>query len=246
MKVKTFVILILVYLISFISIKTNVNLLYPYYMLKDIVFFPIKNVSAEDKVKLDNDVQTGINEEIKLEYEELKKLNDLSNTLVDFSKVSCLVIERNKMYWFNTITINKGKSSGIKEDMAVITGNGLIGKINKVGSTTSEVKLITTNDTNNKISVMIKTKNDTIYGILSGYDENKNTLQVTSVNKTIEIENDSKVYTSGMGGIFPSGILIGSVSDTIPDLYDVSKIIEVTPSADINNTKFVNVLIRKE
>ena len=135
---------------------------------------------------------------------------------------------------------------GIKEDMAVITGSGLIGKINRVGSSTSEVKLITTNDANHKISVMIKTNDETIYGILSGYDSNKNTLQVTSVNKTIEIEENAKVYTSGMGGIFPSGILIGSVKGSIPDRYDVSKIIEITPSADISNTRFVNVLKRTE
>ena len=244
MKVKTFVILIILYVISFIAIKTNINLFYPYYMLKDLVFFPVKAI--EEDVKLDSNVENGINEELKMEYEELKKLNDLSNTLIDFDKKSALVIERNKMYWFNTITINKGSSSGIKEDMAVINCCGLIGKINKVGKNTSEVKLITTNDTNHKISVMIKTNNDTIYGILSGYNINSNTLQITSVNKTIEIEPNSKVYTSGMGGIFPSGILIGTVKDTIPDKYDVSKVIEVTPSSDINNTKFVNVLIRKE
>lgn len=245
MKLKTFIILILIYVVSFIALKTNINLFYPYYMLKDLIFFPLQNVNASID-KLDNNVSEGINDELKKEFEELKKLNDLSNTLVDFDKVSALVVERNKMYWFNTITINKGQKNGLKEDMAVITGSGLIGKINKVGSATSEVKLITTNDTNNKISVMIKTDNDTIYGILSGYDNNKNTLQVTSVNKNLEIKNNTSVYTSGMGGIFPSGILIGYVSGTIKDKYDVSKIIEVTPSANINDTKFVNVLIRKE
>ena len=244
MKSKTFIILIIIYLISFIPIKTNINLFYPYYLLKDIVFFPVKAV--EEEIKLNEDLENGLNEELKSELDELKKLNELSNTLVDFNKVSSLVIERNKMYWFNTITINKGKSSGIKEDMAVITGSGLIGKINKVGKSTSEVKLITTNDANHKISVMIKTSDDTIYGILSGYNVENNTLQVTSVNKTVEIAKNSKVYTSGMGGIFPSGILIGYVNDTIKDKYDVSKIIEVTPSANINNTRFVNVLIRNE
>ena len=237
MKVKTFVILIIVYIISFISIKTNINLFYPYYVLKDVVFFSVKAESKE--VTLDSKVINGLNEE-------LKKLNNLSSTLVDFKVVPALVTTRNKMYWFNTITINKGKNSGIKEDMAVIDSSGLIGKINKVGSNTSEVKLITTNDTNNKISVMIKSENDTIYGIMSGYDSTENKMLVTSVNKDINIENGSSVYTSGMGGIFPSGILIGNVEKTIPDKYDVSKVILVTPSANINNMRFVNVLIRDE
>ena len=247
MKVKTFVILILIYVISFIAIKTNINLFYPYYVLKDIVFFPVQAVENQEMDnKLTIEMQEGIDNELKREYEELKKLNDLSSTLVDFDKVSALVIERNKMYWFNTITINKGKKNGIKEDMAVITGSGLIGRINKVGSNTSEVKLITTNDASHKISIMIKSKDDTIYGILSGYDNNENTLQVTSVNKTIEIEEGASVYTSGMGGVFPSGILIGNVKGTKKDKYDVSKVLEVIPSANINDTKFVNVLERHE
>ena len=242
MKVKSFAILIVIYIISFIAIKTNLNLFYPYYILKDIIFFPVKAYSKE--VRLESQVIDGINEELKDEFDELKRLNDLSNTLVDFKSIKALVIERNKMYWFNTITINKGKSSGLKEDMAVITGSGLIGKINKVGSNTSEVKLITTNDTNYKISVMIKTSTDTIYGIMSGYDVSNNKLLVTSVNKNIEIEENASVYTSGMGGVFPSGILIGSVDGVIPDKYDVSKIILVKPNADMNNTRFVNVLVR--
>ena len=243
MKLKTFIILIILYLISFIAVKTNINLFYPYYLLKDLVFFPVKAIDNE--IELNNDVKNGIEDELRSEIEELKKLNELSSTLVDFDKISATVIERNKMYWFNTITINKGLSSGIKEDMAVISSNGLIGRINKVSKTTSEVKLITTNDTNHKISVMIKTSNDTIYGILSGYNSLENYLEVTSVNKNIEIDKGSYVYTSGMGGIFPAGILIGSVKDFVNDKYDVSKIILVTPISNFNDTKFVNVLIRK-
>ena len=147
------------------------------------------------------------------------------------------------MYWFNTITINKGKSSGIKENMAVVSGDGLVGRVIKVSSKTSEIKLITTNDINHKISVMIKKENDTIYGILSGY--NNNLLEITSINKDINNLDNYNVYTSGMGGIFPSGIIIGKVKGIKKDKYDVSKIIEVEPSSNFNEIRFVNVLIRK-
>ena len=146
------------------------------------------------------------------------------------------------MYWFNSIVINKGSSSGIKKDMAVISSDGLIGKINKVSKTTSEVKLLTTNDKNEKISVMIKTSEDTIYGIMNGYQDNY--LEITSVNKNINVDNNSLVYTSGMGGIFPSGILIGKVAMVKEDKYNVSKLILVEPSSSFNNLKFVKVLIK--
>ena len=242
LKVKTLVILIIIYIISFITIKTKINLFYPYYYLKDFLFFPVHAIDNE--IEINDEVKKGIEDELKREIDELKKLHDLSSTLTEFTPISSLIIERNKMYWFNTITINKGSSSGIKEDMAVISSKGLVGKVNKVGKTTSEIKLITTNDVNNKISVMIKTNDDIIYGILSGYDETCNCLKITSVNKEINIENGSLIYTSGLGGIFPSGILIGSVEKTLSDKYDVSKIIYVKPSSNFNNIRFVNVLIR--
>lgn len=243
LKVKTFIILIIIYFISFISLKLNINLFYPFYLLKDFLFFPV--LAVEEEIVLDNNLVNGINLEMKKELEELKEINNISSSLTDFKSIKALVIERNKMYWFNTITINKGKDDGIKEDMAVITGKGLLGKINKVGKNTSEVKLITTNDINSKISVMIKEGEDIVYGIMSGYDYLSNTLQVSSVNKQIDIKKDSLVYTSGMGGVFPSGILIGKVDSITTDKYEVSKIINIKPAVNVNDFRFVNILIRE-
>ena len=243
LKIKTFVIIIIIYLIAFISLKTNINLFYPFYLLKDLVFLPVDAIKTE--VELSNQVYEGIVIEQAKEFEELKKINNLSSTLTEFDSVTSLVITRNKMYWFNTLTINSGSKDGIKEDMAVISSDGLVGRITKVSLKTSEVKLITTSDINHKISVMIKNNDDTIYGILSGYNKEKEYLEVTSINKINEIEKNSLVYTSGMGGIFPSGILIGSVEEIIEDKYNVSKVIYIKPSSNFNDLKFVKVLKRK-
>lgn len=241
MKIKSFVALIIIYILSIILLNNNINILYPYYLLKDLIFFPVNAI--DNNIIESNEFKEGIELEKNKELEDLKKLNNISSTLTDFDKVSACVIERNRMYWFNTITINKGKSSGINENMAVVSGDGLIGRVIKVSSKTSEIKLITTNDINHKISVMIKKENDTIYGILSGY--NNNLLEITSINKDIDNLDNFNVYTSGMGGIFPSGIIIGKVKGIKKDKYDVSKIIEVEPSSNFNELRFVNVLIRK-
>ena len=244
LKVKTFIILIIIYLISFFAIKTNKNLFYPYYLLKDLIYFPVQAVSGE--VEIDSEVEAGLIAELQREIQELKEINGLSSTLTEFDSVTALVLNRNRMYWFNTITINLGSDAGIEEDMAVISGEGLIGRVQKVSKTTSEIKLITTNDINSKISVTIQSADDTIYGIMSGYDSQENLLEISSTNKDIENLEGSKVYTSGMGRIFPSGILIGEVFKIEEDKYDVSKTIKVTPASNFSNFRFVKVLIRKE
>ena len=243
MKTKTYIIFLILLFVSIINLKFNYNIFYPYYLLKDLIYLPV--LAIESDVGMDTNVLNGLLIEKEKEVQELKNLNNLSNTLSEFDKISAMVVERNKLYWFNSLTINKGSSDGLIVDSAVITGSGLIGRITKCSLHTAEVKLITTNDTYHKISVMIDNNGNTIYGILSGYNSNENTLEVTSVNKNTDIQLNSKVYTSGMGGVFPSGIIIGEVVNTIADKYDVSKLIQVKPSASINDTRFVNVLIRK-
>lgn len=243
LKMKTFIILIIVYLLSFLALKLECNLFYPYYLLKDLLFFPV--LAYEDEIILSDTFEEGILIEQQKEIEELKKLHDIKTTLTEFDTISALVIERNRMYWFNTITINKGSDEGIGLDMAVITGDGLLGKVNKVSKKTSEIKLLTTNDQNSKISVMIKDEDDIIYGIMQGYDNENNYLEVTGVNKQTEIKEGSFVYTSGMGGVFPSGILIGQVIGNSSDKYEVGKIIYVKPSSNFNDFRFVSVLMRK-
>lgn len=243
LKVKTFVIVIIIYIISFISVTTSINLFYPYYLLKDLIYMPVKATSSD--LKLDNMVCEGITLEREKELEELKKINNLASTLTDFDSITSLVLNRNKMYWFNSLTINSG-SDKIQEGDAVISSSGLIGIINKVSKKTSEVKLITTSDINTKISVMIKTNNDTIYGIMNNYNKENNYLEVTTVNKIGDIDiKDSLVYTTGLGGILPSGILIGTVKEVVRDKYDVTNIIHVTLSSNINDLKYVKVLKRK-
>ena len=68
---------------------------------------------------------------------------------------------------------------------------------------------------------------------------------MTGMNKLNDIPEESLVYTTGMGGVFPSGILIGKVKEITSDKYDVAKIIKVEPASDFNDFRFVNVLVRK-
>ena len=110
---------------------------------------------------------------------------------------------------------------------------------------TSDVRLITTSDTNNKISVHVSSNGSDLYGLINNYDYNDNLLEVEGISNTKDVNIGDYVYTSGLGGIFPSGILIGKVSEITTDAYDLAKIIKVTPSPDFNDINYVSILKRK-
>ena len=243
-KKRNIIILSIIYVVFYLSFIYKINILYPYYLIKDFFLLPSRALTKDEDISLSKDLSDSIINSLKNEIKELKILVNIKTVLSDFDYVNATVIERNREYWFNTLTLDKGIKSGIKEDMAVISDKGLIGRINSVTDYTSTVKLITTNDVMNKISVVIKNNDKDIYGILSGYDEKKNLLKVI-LNDNYNILDNTKVETTGMGGVFPSGILIGYTKEIIKDYDDVKVIALIKPSSEMEGLRYVRILQRK-
>ena len=84
-----------------------------------------------------------------------------------------------------------------------------------------------------------------MYGLINNYNYETNTLEVEGISNTKDVNIGDFVYTSGLGGIFPSGILIGKVTEITTDSYDLAKIIKVTPSVDFTDINYVSILKRK-
>lgn len=186
------------------------------------------------------------NQELREQLNKLKEELNINYTVNGYDFLNATVISRNISYWYNTITIDKGSYNGVEVDMVIVNNKGLIGKVISTTAFTSEVRLLTTNDTINKISVAINNGSKKIYGLIKGYNYEENYLEVEGISAGDPIANGNFVYTSGLGGIFPSGILIGKVEGLTKDEYDLSKIINVTPSVDFNDINYVAVLKRKE
>ena len=186
------------------------------------------------------------NEELRKQLESMKEELNITYTISDYEFLNATVISRNISYWYNTITIDKGSFNGVTTDMVVVNNDGLIGKVVSTTTFTSEVKLLTTSDTNNKISVAINSNHKKLYGLISKYNYKNNSLEIEGISNTESVSIDDYVYTSGLGGIFPSGILIGKVTEIKSDEYDLAKIISVKPIADFDDINYVAVLKRKE
>ena len=185
------------------------------------------------------------NIELRRQLETLKEELNINYTLSDYEYLNATVVSRNVGYWHNKITINKGTYNGVEKDMVVISSKGLIGKVIKTSTFTSDVRLITTSDTSNKISVHISNGDNNLYGLINSYDYNKNVLELEGISNTKDVNIGDYVYTSGLGGVFPTEILIGIVEEITTDSYDLAKIIKVKPSADFNDINYVSILKRK-
>ena len=186
------------------------------------------------------------NIELKRQLKMLQEELDIEYSLTDYEYLNATITSRNIGFWYNTITIDKGSYNGVREDMIVINSKGLIGRVVSTTNFTSSVKLITTNDTNNKLSVLVTNSDYSLYGLLYNYNIEEGVLEVEGISNTEIVNINDLVYTSGMGGIFASAILIGTVSAIDTDAYGLSKIIKVKPAVDFSSLNYVTVLKRKD
>lgn len=263
------VIIIIIFVILYYTVNEKRNLNKVESFLKDgitsvqkVVMFPIQYIENKfsdfgklDDVLKENDVLEdkvnrislleSENTELKKEIENLKKELNITNVLSDYEYINATVITRNVSYWYNTLSIDKGKKDGIKDGMVVVNSSGIVGKISNATNNTSDVKLITANDTNNKISVSIISGDNKLNGVINGYNYDNKTATVEGISNTDNVTAGDLVYTSGLGGVFPAGILVGTVADIKTDSYDLSKIISVTLSANFDDINYVAVLRRK-
>ena len=224
---------------------------YPFNYLAD----KIDDYNKLKSVSKDNDIlETSIdriesieaeNIELRRQLEKMKEELNIEYTLSDYEYLNATVISRNIGYWYNIITIDKGSYNGVEKDMVVINSKGLIGRVIRVSTFSSDVRLITTSDTNNKISVHLTNGDYDLYGLINNYDYNGNFLEIEGISNTKDVNIGDYVYTSGLGGVFLSGILVGIVTEISTDSYDLAKIIKASPSADFTDINYVSILKRK-
>ena len=267
--IVTGIIIVLIAVLSY-ALKTDKKLNTFESIVKDvvvevqkIVYFPFKNFSnmlsnynsLKDVLEENRILKSNVekiesleaeNVALKKVLEEMKNELNIEHVLTDYDYLNATVVSRNAATWYNNLTIDKGSHNGIEEGMVVINSTGVIGKTTNVSTFSSDVKLITTTDTNNKISVTITNGDKKLIGLINGYDYKTKYLEIEGISNTDNVAIGDLVYTSGLGGVFPSGILIGKVADITTDVYDLSKIINVTPSANFEDINYVTVLKRTD
>ena len=153
--------------------------------------------------------------------------------------VPAQVIATSGMEQSRLITIDKGYRDGIKPDMAVITPDGIVGKVKEVFSMSSQVLLI--NDRDSGAGVILETSR--LQGILKGTSLGE--LQISDVMSDEKVEPGEHVITSGGDRIYPKGLSVGTVTFSSPDRdNDPFLAIKIKPSADLNRLEEVLVITK--
>jgi rod shape-determining protein MreC len=174
---------------------------------------------------------------------EMKLANERLRQLLQFreknspSMIGAEVIGQDPSSWFKSVTINKGERDGVKKGMAVISPAGVIGQILKTAPHYAIVLLLT--DYNSAVdSIVQRTRAKTI---VEGKGENR--CQLKYLRRAEEVAVGDVVVTSGLGGNFPKGLMVGEIKKVDKKGHGVFQYAELVPSVDLTQLEEVFVII---
>lgn len=194
------------------------------------------------------------NEALKEELQELKlQMNryreaDLANkrlrSLLNFKKsiatplLPAQLVAFDPSGWFQTILIDKGRSDGVVQDMAVVNAEGLVGRVIGVSSNHAKVLLIL--DGNSAVDGFIQRSR--ARGVLVGLGRELCLLKYVQRNEDVQVGD--QVISSGMDGVFPKGLLLGTVQEVVRGSSGLFQRVEVEPAVNFSRLEEVMVAIQ--
>lgn len=168
--------------------------------------------------------------------ERLEALLGLQSTY-NLQSTAARVVGESGDAWSRTVTINKGSADGIALNMPVCNSAGIIGQVIEVAPTTSTVRLIT--DENSGVSAMVQSTR--AQGILQGQPDG--TLRLEYVTTDADVKEGDIVVSSGIGGVYPKGLPLGTVASAErPDNASYYAIIVTPASSATENNEEVLVI----
>ena len=181
------------------------------------------------------------NEEAAKENEKLRELLDLQQKRSDFSFQSARVSERSTSNWSNTLTLSRGSDAGLEVGDCVITETGaLVGVLSEVGVNWSTVSTVI-NTTTELGGIVNRTYSA---GVLEGDFTlmGQGKLKLSYLSDSAQLVSGDEVLTSGKGGVYPSGLVVGTVDGVFTDPSGINRYAVVTPTAVLEDLTEVFII----
>lgn len=178
---------------------------------------------------------------------QLEGLLEMKGGFGDAKTISVSVLERSSDSWLQTVTISAGKKQGVEKNMLVATSDGAIGLVESVQTMTSIVQLLTSQHLSNDIAIKMSLEDGTsVEGVLQSYDTEKKAYRVSLFDNDAIVTKGQKVATSGKGGNYPSGILIGEVKDISLNDDSIISTVYVSPVSNMKSFDYCLVIGKEE
>lgn len=211
--------------------------------IQDIYQVYEENKALKQNLQQLTQVMAELNE-YKLENEQFRKLLQAKESkLSDYSLKIAEVVARSPDRWNHTLIIDRGMKDGVQPNMAVVTPEGYIGRIQSVSNYSAQVELVTDIERGNHIGAVVQA-NEPVYGVVEGYDPKNNWLIMKKIPLQSQIATKQLVITSGLGGIIPRGLVLGEIVSVKTDDQFLTKDAYIRPSANLNLLEKVFVVER--
>jgi len=180
--------------------------------------------------------------ELRRENHRLRQLLNLE-ARSEHELMAAEVTAREASGWFQTMTINRGATHGVAPRMAVVTSEGLVGNVLSVTTVSAQVLLLT--DTRQAVSALVQRSRDPgeATGIVESAAGRLGSLKMINLPREANIQTGDTVISSGLGGVFPKGLVIGYVLETGEDEYAIMKYALLKPAANFNRLEEVFVVL---
>lgn len=169
----------------------------------------------------------------------LRSLLDFREKL-ELETVIARVIARDISTDFRAVRINRGENAGIKKGMAVVTHEGVVGRVLRATANTADV--VTILDLLSAVDSMIERSR--ARGVVEGLTDE--TCILKFVLRTDDIQIGDQLISSGLGGIFPKGVPVGVISKVTKKEFGITQDVEVRPSVDFTKLEEVMVVTQQK
>lgn len=208
----------------------------------DSFFIDVENMKKENEElkKKNSELEQSLRELeiLKAENATLKEYVNLTDKYTEFTTFPAYVIQTDISNYSKVIIINAGKNDGIDVNMTVIADKGLVGHVISVTDDTAKVQTIV--DSSNTVSSTISTTRDSI--IARGIIDSSNELKATYIPTEAKVLEGDTIETSGIGGIYPKGIHIGTIKEVVNTKNITDRYAVIETAVDFSKLETVLVI----
>ena len=204
----------------------------------------VRNENEKLQAKVDElTIKNSLLQQEKFELERLRELYALDQQYADYEKVGAHVTANDSGNWFSSFVIDKGARDGIKIDMNVMAGTGLVGIVTEVGPNWARVRSIIDDSSNVSALVLSTSDKCIVNGDLTLMQDGKIRFEQLPNNES-EIKVGEQVVTSHISSKYLQGILIGYISDIQVDANNLTRSGFITPVVDFQHLQEVLVITK--